>query len=133
MNQPSFKMTRKKEAAIAALLTHGSIKAAAEAVGVGDRSLRRWLRHPAFLSQYRQARAAVVEHAVAQLQGATAQAVQTLQRNLDCGTAAVEVRAAEALVKLSLKGFETWSLIEELDNVKRRLDAYEGRKGGYAA
>jgi hypothetical protein len=77
------KLTRKEEQAIAALLTHPTINAAAKAIKVSEATLWRWLQLPAFQRRYRAARAASVAHAIMRLQQVSARAVDTLEAVLD--------------------------------------------------
>ena len=42
------RLSRKQEQAVAALLEHATIRAAAAAVPVHERTLRQWMRAPAF-------------------------------------------------------------------------------------
>jgi transposase-like protein len=49
---------RKKEQAIAALLTQRNIEEAAKAAGIGANTLLRWLKVPEFQTAYREARRA---------------------------------------------------------------------------
>jgi transposase-like protein len=58
MKAPGGKFGRKKEEAIAALLTHRNIEEAAKAAGIGPNTLLRWLKVPEFQAAYREARRA---------------------------------------------------------------------------
>jgi len=115
------KLSRKREAAITALLTCASIGKAAEVTGVSERTLRSWLRDPEFKAAFRAARRQVVEAAVGQLQRATGAAVRTLRRNLSCGKAAVEVRAALGIIEQSIKAVE----LIDLDDRVAALESAE--------
>ena len=58
-------ISRKQDAAIGALLSRPTISAAAESVGIGEATLRRWLKAPGFLAPYRTARGRdTLEHCV---------------------------------------------------------------------
>jgi len=50
MNGHGEKLTRKQDAAIGALLSKPTITGAAGAVGVGEATLRRWLKEPESLA-----------------------------------------------------------------------------------
>src|SRR5947208_3667217 len=93
------KLSRKREQAIAALLAAPTVKKAAARAGVSERTLQLWLADPDFREAFRAARRRVLEGAVANLQHASRAAVATLRRNLRCGAAAVEVRAAVAILE----------------------------------
>jgi hypothetical protein len=62
------KFGRKKEAAIAALLSGKSQTEAARIAGVDPSTLKRWLRLPEFIAEYRRVRWEVVEQAYARAQ-----------------------------------------------------------------
>ena len=119
------KIERKSETVIAALLTEPSHAAAASKAGIGEATLQRWLRNPTFINAYRIARRLIVEAAVGQVQQATAQAVEVLTRNLNCGTPSVEVRAALAILDKAMLGVElidVTSRLEELERVLNKKD-----------
>jgi hypothetical protein len=63
MNGHGEKLSRNKEKAISALLNHATIQEAALATEVGESTLRRWLKEPDFLAEYRAARRQVFQHA----------------------------------------------------------------------
>lgn len=62
------KFGRKKEAAIAALLTQKNHEEAARAVGIDLKTLKRWMRVPEFIADWRRARWEVAELAYARAQ-----------------------------------------------------------------
>jgi hypothetical protein len=76
-----------QEAAIAALLSQPTLDAAATAADVAPRTLKGWLRLPAFAAACAAARRQILEGSVALLLAATRRAVETLERNLDAGWA----------------------------------------------
>ena len=99
MKPPGGKFGRKKEDAIAALLTQRNIEEAAKVAGIGANTLLRWLKVPEFQTAYRQARREAFGQAVARLQQGTSAAATTLLKTMiDPATpASVRVRAAEAI------------------------------------
>jgi len=113
------KLSRRREVALAALLTSPSVTAAAEAVGVSEKTLRNWLHEVSFAGEYRARRREVVEHAVGVLQRAAAFAAGTLDRNMTCGAPAVEVRAAAIVLEQSLKAVELTDLAERVEQLER--------------
>ena len=72
------KFGRKKEEAIAALLTHRNLEDAAKAVDVSVKTLRRWMKEPDFIQEYRRARWEVMEQAYARAQQNTNAAASVL-------------------------------------------------------
>ena len=95
--------SRKRELAIAALLAANTIAEAARAICVSEKTLRRWLAEPDFQAAYRDAPAQAVTAAVGRLQGLLAKAARTLERNMDSGVPAVEVRSAVAAFELAFR------------------------------
>jgi hypothetical protein len=100
------KQGRKDEEAIAALLAHPTVGAAAKAIGVGETTLWRWMKEPEFAARYREARQQVVDHAVGTLQAGTAKAVAALERMLDCDSPGAVVAAAKAIIDRALQPSE---------------------------
>ena len=99
------KLSRRQEAAIAALLAEPTLAAAATAAGIGEATLRRWLRLDAFRTAYRQARRELVESAVGRVQAATGQAVDSLLEVARHGKRDGDrVRAAVALLDHAFRG-----------------------------
>jgi hypothetical protein len=101
------KLTRKQESAIAALLTETSIGAAARKTRIGEATLQRWLKLPAFACAYRDARRQLVRDAVGRLQSAVGEAVDTLRTIAKDGKKEGDrVRAAVALLDHAFRGIE---------------------------
>ena len=112
------KLPRLKEKAVAAVLTAATLEDAARQAGVCLTTLKKWIALAEFRDALRQARTAIYEGAVSRLQGATNAAVDTLHRNLDCGNAAVETRAALGVLEQAFR-------VRELLEVEERLTALE--------
>jgi hypothetical protein len=110
-----------RDKAIEALLTCATIKDAADKVGIGERTLRGWLKEPAFAEQYHAARRQVFDAALGRLQGAASSAVTTLFKNTHCENPSVETRAAVAILELGLKGSQLMDLSEEIEALRRAL------------
>jgi hypothetical protein len=72
------KFGRKKEEAIAALLTQRNVEEAAKVAGIGTNTLWRWMRLPELQAAYRKARRDAFSQSVARLQQASTAAVSTL-------------------------------------------------------
>jgi hypothetical protein len=123
------KIGRKGGAVIAALLTEPTHAAAAAKAGVSEATVQRWLRDPAFAAAYRAARRAVVESAVGRLQQAAAKAVDALERNLTCGQAGAEIRAAVAVLDKAAWGVEFLDMAARLEDLERGLYTPPGATG----
>lgn len=119
------KKSRKREAAIAALLSEPTLEAAAQKAGIAPRTLRYWLDDPGFLREFRDARRAVVEGALARLQQAAGEAVDTLRRNLTCGEAGPEIRAALGILDQATKAIQLTDLVAQLEELRALV---EGKK-----
>lgn len=69
--------------ALAALLSHGTVEAAAAACGLGKRTLFRYLNDGAFVAELRQRQAAIMGGVVARLTAVAADGIEKLARALD--------------------------------------------------
>jgi transposase-like protein len=76
------KFGRKKDEAVAALLTHRNIEEAARAIGVVPNTLLRWMKEPEFDAAYRAAKRAAFGQAVARLQQGASAAATTLLKTM---------------------------------------------------
>lgn len=111
------------------MLSSPTIPEAAGAAGVSESSLLRWMGRRDFQSRYRAARREVIECAIASLQSAAGEAVETLRRNLSCGKPGVEVRAAVAILEISLKAVEQGDLEDRISGLEETL-MIEGESHG---
>lgn len=113
----------RRERAISALLTSPTITAAATACGVGESTLRKWLRQPKFSAAYADARKAVLTQVIGGLVSATADALTALRRNLTCGQPGAEVRAAVALIDAAVRGEEMLLALGQLAEMREQVAA----------
>src|SRR5712691_8658616 len=106
------KLARKQEALISALLLAPTLAVAAHTAGIGEVTAWRWLKEPTFQAAYREARRAVVQHAIAQVQRATATAVSTLESVMQDpeAPASARVSAAKAILETAVKAVEVEDL-----------------------
>ena len=111
---------RKKEAAIAALLTSRNIEEAAKAIGVTGTTLLKWLKIPEFDQAFREARRDAFRQSVARLQQASGAAVTTLLKIMVDGTApaSTRLRAADIVLAHTSKAIE-------IEDVEARVAALE--------
>jgi hypothetical protein len=118
------KFGRKKEDAIAALLSNRNVEEAARAAGVGYKTLLRWLEIPEFKEAYRKARREAVQQAVARLQqGSGIASLAMLKTLADPNTpGAVRLRAAAYVLDYSLQGVELEDVLARLDRLERSAD-----------
>lgn len=118
------KFGRKKEEAIAALLTQRNLEEAARTVGVAPNTLLNWMKLPEFDKAYRQARRTAFGQAVARLQQGTSAAATTLLKTMiEPGTpASVRVRAAEAIFNRAAKAIEIEDIEARLSELERAAE-----------
>ena len=122
------KLSRKREAAIAALLEEPTVAAAAQRCGVSERTLRRWQREPVFANAYADARRDVMRRSVARIVEAVPQALDVLQAVMRDGAAPAAVRVSAARAVLS-----GWSAAYDVTGIEDRLAAVEASLGGAGA
>jgi DNA-binding MurR/RpiR family transcriptional regulator len=127
MRGPAEKLSRKREVAIAALLTAPTIADAADAASISEPTLWRWLQREDFQTAYRQARREAVSQAVAYLQRVASDAVDTLRAVMQDSQkpASARVSAARAVLDLAIRGVEIEDLEARIQALERCL-AYRG-------
>lgn len=115
------KFGRRGEQAIAALLAAPTVAEAARACGIGEATLRRWLRNADFAERYRQARKRLLDAAVSRLHQVAGDAVETLRGiATDSGSpAGSRVAAARSILETALKAGMLKEIEAKLDEVKR--------------
>ena len=118
------KFGRKKEEAIAALLTQRNMEEAARAIGIGANTLLRWLQVPEFKDAYRKARRDAYSQAMARIQQACGAAVSTLLKTMvDANTpASSKVRAADSILDHSAKAIEIEDIEARVSELERAAD-----------
>jgi transposase-like protein len=115
------KFGRKKEEAIAALLSQRNIEEAARAINVAPNTLLHWMKLPEFETAYREARRLAFSQSIARLQQGTSAAATTLLKiMLDVNApASTRVRAADSVLDHAAKAIE----IEDLEARVAALEA----------
>lgn len=116
----SGRLTPKQQRAIAALLTARDVADAAQAAGVGYRTLRGWLKQPAFVAELdeaqRQALSATIRRLTSLSMGATVVLARVMADNE--ATPAARIRAADIVLSRLMS-------LKELIDVEQRLAAVE--------
>jgi transposase-like protein len=125
MARSGVKFGRKREEAIAALLTQRNVEEAARAAGIGTRTLLRWLKIPEFDAAYRQARRAAFGQTIARLQqGSPAAATTLMKLMLDAATPpSTRARCSESIISFASKAIE-------LEDIEARVAELERATGG---
>jgi hypothetical protein len=118
------KLTPKQARAIECLLTQPTIKAAALACGLTDRTLLNYLDMPHFQEALRAAQQQALDSTVRLLTGASAEAVEVLRAAMhdDTATAGARVRAVEVWLSQMYR-------LRELLDIEARIAALEARGG----
>ncbi len=117
------KFGRKKEEAVAALLTQRNIEEAAKTTGIAPNTLLKWIKEPEFQAAYRGARRAAFSQSIARLQQASSAAVSTLLKVMvDASTpASTKVRAADSVLNHSAKAIEIEDIEVRVTELERSL------------
>jgi hypothetical protein len=119
------KFGRKKEEAVAAILSQRSLDEAARVVGIGVATLTRWQKLPEFQEALRRARREAFSQTVGRLQqGSSAAATTLLKVMLDQSTpASTKVRAAESIMSHAMKAIELEDVLARLTELERAAGA----------
>jgi hypothetical protein len=119
--QPDDKLSVRQHKALNALMVEPSVSRAALACEVPERTLRAWLKWPAFADEYRAARREATQQAIARLQQASGAAVNVLLTIMtrDTSPAVVRLNAARTVLELAIKAVELEDLAARLDALER--------------
>jgi|SRR5579862_7423299 len=120
------KFGRKKEAAVAALLSQRNLEEAARTVGVDPNTLLRWQKLPEFQAAYREARRLAYGQSIARLQQMSAAAVSTLGKIMvdPNSPASCRLRAADSVLAHAAKAIE----LEDIEARVAELERAAGTK-----
>ncbi len=124
------KFPPKAEKVLTALLHHGAVRSAAKEAGVSEATVFRYLQDAEFQRRYRQARADVVDAAIALMQRLCSNAVTTLGTVMqDTGApASARVSAAKTILEQSTGAIELMDLQERVELLEKMLPAPEGKR-----
>ena len=115
------KFTRKKEEAIAALLTQRNVEEAARAAGIGTQTLLRWMKEPEFDAAYREARRLAYGQSIARLQQAASAASSTLLKiMIDSNSPpSCRLRAPDSVLSHAAKAIEIEDIEARVTELER--------------
>jgi DNA-binding transcriptional MerR regulator len=123
------KLEAVKERAILALLSERTIGAAAERVGVNERTLRRWMGEEGFKTQLAQARCAAFQAGMSRVQALTGEAIETLASLMAPEVSApVRLGAARTIAELGLDQHDAEMISSKLAELEAKLRQQEGRR-----
>ncbi len=114
--------------AIAALLSEPTTKRAADAAGLSEKTLRRYLKKPRFHEVYEKARREAFGAALQRLQEAAGIAVETLiEIAADKGEKTADrARVSKSILELGLRGAEFHSILERLARLEESSEQNKG-------
>ena len=111
-------LSTKQEKLLAHLLSERTIDSACQKANVAVTTYWRWMKDPLFLSHYRELRRGLMENAIAKIQASVFTAIETLDRNLNCENASVEIRCASIILEQSIKGIELLDLAHRIEGLE---------------
>ena len=95
-----------------------TIKDTAKANRISETTIYLWQQKDEFKSELRRLRREAYETSVNKLQSVTDKAIDTLERNLNCGIPSTEIRAAQILLEQSSKAIDTLDVLERLERLE---------------
>ena len=121
--QEAIQTTPRKERALQALLKCRTRAEAAEAAGIGESTLRAYLREPEFQARYREAFGALVQDATRQAQQAIAPALSTLREIVEDENAGAKARimAARSTLEYALRLTEQLDIISRIETLEHAM------------
>jgi len=111
---------------LAVLLQTDSYSEVSRQTGVPWTTLHRWLKSPVFMAEFDKARANILTGTVEKLSNLSAQAVDTLERNLQAESGAIQVKAAATVLNLTFRGHELLALARKIEELETLLQNKEG-------
>jgi len=121
-------LSRRHEGVIVALLSNPTIKDAATAANVSESTVWRLMQREDFQKKYKEAQDTALNGALGSLQGAATEAIDSLRKNLHCGTPAAEVGAAKAILDFTFKVREQFDLENRIKQLEATIKAREDAK-----
>ncbi|HEY7330150.1 MAG TPA: hypothetical protein VH592_21110 [Gemmataceae bacterium] len=122
------KLTRRQEAAVAALLTAATLEDAARTAGVSVSTLRRWRQEPALRAACAEARAEMLGGTLTLLLKLNSRAVRTLSKCLKAPRASDQIRASNAILHQTVKATELVGLAEQVAELREKVQAIQASK-----
>jgi hypothetical protein len=107
---------------IAALANGATHKEAAEAAGVGERTVRRRLHSEGFKQKVRQKRSEIIEAASGKLASKLSKASDRLDELMDTGPPSVALGAARTILEFACKLQDSLDFAARLEEIEKRLN-----------
>jgi HEAT repeat protein len=115
------------EGLLLALASGQTVRDAAQAVGIGERTATRRLADPEFRQRLAQLRAAMVSRAVGKLADGMVEAADVLRQLLQAESESVRLSAARTLLDVGNRLRESMELEERIRALERKAKALQGR------
>ena len=121
--------TPRKEKALQAPLVSRTRAEAAKAAGIGESTLREYMKDQEFMSRYREAFGSLVQDATRQAQQTISPALSTLREIMEDGDeqATARIQAARATLEYALKLTEQTDILEQLRELEKWRDENDGK------
>ena len=119
------KLTRNQVRAIAALIEHRSITAAADAIGITDRTIYRYLEDASFRQELTKAEKGLIDSAGIRLLGGQDKALQALEDLIASNNLTNKRLAAVTWLNYVLKWRELRNVEDRLAELERRVFGHE--------
>lgn len=117
------KASKNDELIISALLANPTVRAAAAACGVCETQIYARLRNPAFKERYNNAKRDTLEQSTTFIQGLVSEAIQKMHDVMNDPNASqqVQLNAAEALIRSTLRLTEQTDILGQIDELKKAV------------
>ena len=115
------KQPRKQAAAIAALLSRGSLRAAAAASGVSESTLKRWQAQPEFQAAFTVAKDELLEGTINRLRVIAMDGLRALHEVARAGPPNARVSAGRSIMELLFRAIEVQDLAARVDKLENPL------------
>ena len=124
LHTPGGKFGRKREIALAALLSCKTIKEAARKIGVNERTLRAWMAEPDFANEFQAAKRELIQGAVNILRSSLSDFAQTWRQ------IALTGNNETARVNAAARGWEALYNADVTEQLEERLRVLERHFAG---
>jgi signal transduction histidine kinase len=117
------KASMNDELIISALLANPTIRAASAACGVSETQIYARLRNEAFKERYKNAKRDSLEQSTTFIQGLVSEAIQKMRDVMNDPNASqqVQLNAAEALIRCTLRLTEQTDILGQIDELKKAV------------
>lgn len=122
MSNSNGSLSPKKLKAIHAIIVAPNLKSAAESIGVGYRTLRRWMKEPEFIGQLNQAELELIESGLRRLLTLQDKAFKTLTELLDSPNDFARHKACLTVLSQMHKYRELYVIEHKLNELEESLE-----------